>query len=127
MKTMCLPLALLVAACDDPPAVTAADALPAIATDGSAMSDGATTADANITRETADEWMGAGIAETVTTDLKKIHGLTVIGRAQVFEAAKNLLSTSDVEFNERFAIEVVVMTMRNQNNIDTRQIVERHR
>lgn len=60
----------------------------------------------NITREAADEWMGAGIAETVTADLKKLHGLTVIGRAQVFEAAKALLTSSDADFNERFAIEV---------------------
>jgi serine/threonine protein kinase/Tfp pilus assembly protein PilF len=60
----------------------------------------------NITREPADEWIGGGIAETVTSDLQKLKGLTVIGRAQVFEAAKALLTTSDTEFNERFAIEV---------------------
>jgi tetratricopeptide (TPR) repeat protein len=60
----------------------------------------------NITREPADEWMGAGIAETVTSDLKKVHGLTVIGRAQVFDAAKNLLARTEVDFSERFAIEV---------------------
>jgi tetratricopeptide (TPR) repeat protein len=60
----------------------------------------------NITREPGDEWMGAGIAETVTTDLKKIHGLTVIGRAQVFDAGKVLLARSGLDFDERFAIEV---------------------
>ena len=46
----------------------------------------------NITREPADDWIGTGIAETVTADLKKIEGLTVIGRARVFEALKNLSS-----------------------------------
>jgi tetratricopeptide (TPR) repeat protein len=60
----------------------------------------------NITREPADEWIGGGIAETVTADLQKVHGLTVIGRAQVFEAAKSLLVGSDPDFSERFAIEV---------------------
>jgi tetratricopeptide (TPR) repeat protein/TolB-like protein len=50
--------------------------------------------------------MGAGIAETVTADLKKIHGLTVIGRAQVFEAGKTLPGAGDADFNERFAMEV---------------------
>ena len=31
---------------------------------------------ANITREPADDWIGTGIAETVSSDLKNIHGLT---------------------------------------------------
>jgi len=45
---------------------------------------------ANITRNNADDWIGSGIAETVTNDLKGIKCLTVIGRAQVFEAVKAL-------------------------------------
>ena len=45
---------------------------------------------ANITREPADDWIGTGIAETVSSDLKNIHGLTVIGRARVFDALRNL-------------------------------------
>ena len=40
----------------------------------------------NITREPADDWIGTGIAETVSSDLKNIHGLTAIGRARVFDA-----------------------------------------
>src|SRR5690606_8082952 len=32
----------------------------------------------NITREAADDWIGTGIAETVSTDLKNIHNLSVI-------------------------------------------------
>jgi len=45
---------------------------------------------ANITREPADDWIGTGIAETVTADLKSVPGLAVIGRARVFDAVKNL-------------------------------------
>ena len=36
----------------------------------------------------ADEWIGSGIAETVTSDLKNVKGIIVIGRAQVFDAAR---------------------------------------
>ena len=50
----------------------------------------------NITREPADDWIGTGIAETVSSDLKKIHGLTVIGRARVFDALRNLSSSAEV-------------------------------
>lgn len=50
---------------------------------------------ANITRDAADDWIGSGIAETVTNDLKGIKCLTVVGRAQVFEAAKLLHPASD--------------------------------
>ena len=46
----------------------------------------------NITKEPADDWIGTGIAETVTSDLKNVPGLSVIGRARVFEAVKNLSS-----------------------------------
>jgi non-specific serine/threonine protein kinase len=44
----------------------------------------------NITREPADDWIGAGIAETVTADLKNVRGLSVIGRERIFEVLKNL-------------------------------------
>jgi non-specific serine/threonine protein kinase len=59
---------------------------------------------ANITREPADDWIGTGIAETVSSDLKNIHGLTVIGRARVFDALRNLSST--VNLDESLAIDV---------------------
>jgi non-specific serine/threonine protein kinase len=63
---------------------------------------------ANITRDPADDWIGSGIAETVTSDLKKIHGLGVIARARVFDALKNL-STGELaglDKDERLAIDV---------------------
>ncbi|MGH9371383.1 MAG: tetratricopeptide repeat protein, partial [Vicinamibacterales bacterium] len=52
---------------------------------------------ANITREPTDDWIGTGIAETVSSDLKNIHGLTVIGRARVYDALRNLGSNASVD------------------------------
>jgi tetratricopeptide (TPR) repeat protein/predicted Ser/Thr protein kinase len=52
---------------------------------------------ANITREPADDWIGTGIAETVSSDLKNIHGLTIIGRARVYDALRNLGSNASVD------------------------------
>ncbi len=59
---------------------------------------------ANITREPADDWIGSGIAETVSSDLKNIHGLTLIGRARVFDALRNLSSSAHLD--ESLAIDV---------------------
>ena len=44
----------------------------------------------NLTGDGADDWIGTGIAETVTSDLKNVPNVTVIGRAQVFEQLNNL-------------------------------------
>lgn len=44
---------------------------------------------ANLRGEPADEWIGSGIAETVTADLQNVKGITVIGRAQVSDAARD--------------------------------------
>ncbi len=52
---------------------------------------------ANITREPADDWIGTGIAETVSSDLKNVHGLTIIGRARVYDALRNLGSGAVVD------------------------------
>jgi non-specific serine/threonine protein kinase len=51
----------------------------------------------NITREAVDDWIGTGIAETVSSDLKNIHGLTVIGRARVYDALRNLGSNPSLD------------------------------
>jgi serine/threonine protein kinase/tetratricopeptide (TPR) repeat protein len=59
---------------------------------------------ANITREPADDWIGTGIAETVSSDLKNIHGLTVIGRARVYDALRNL--SSGAHLDESLAIDI---------------------
>ena len=59
---------------------------------------------ANITRDATDEWIGTGIAETVSSDLKNIHGLTVIGRARVYDALRNLASNASLD--ESLAIDI---------------------
>jgi serine/threonine protein kinase/tetratricopeptide (TPR) repeat protein len=59
---------------------------------------------ANITREPSDDWIGAGIAETVSSDLKNVHGLTVIGRARVYDALRNL--STDAHLNDSLAIDI---------------------
>ena len=58
----------------------------------------------NITREPTDDWIGTGIAETVSSDLKNVHGLSVIGRARVYDAMRNL--GSDVRLDESLAIDI---------------------
>jgi serine/threonine protein kinase/Tfp pilus assembly protein PilF len=60
----------------------------------------------NITREPADEWIGAGIAETVTADLKVVEGITVIGRERVFDALRLIQSSGAAAVDDRFAIEI---------------------
>ena len=61
---------------------------------------------ANITREPTDDWIGSGIAETVTADLKTIRGLTVLGRERVFDALKNLGSSDSGNLDERVSFDV---------------------
>jgi serine/threonine protein kinase/tetratricopeptide (TPR) repeat protein len=58
----------------------------------------------NITREPADDWIGTGIAETVSSDLKNIHGLTLIGRARVYDALRNL--SSSAQLDDSLAIDI---------------------
>lgn len=59
---------------------------------------------ANITKEPADDWIGTGIAETVSSDLKNVHNLSVIGRARVYDALRNL--SSDAHLNDSLAIDI---------------------
>lgn len=60
----------------------------------------------NLTREPADEWIGSGIAETVTSDLKNVHGLEIVGRVQVFDALKTLRTSERDRLDDRAAIEI---------------------
>ncbi len=60
----------------------------------------------NITKEAADDWIGSGIAETVTADLKNVRGVSVIGRERIFEVIKNLSTGQLVEFDETLAIDI---------------------
>jgi serine/threonine protein kinase/Tfp pilus assembly protein PilF len=59
----------------------------------------------NLTGNAVDDWIGTGIAETVTADLKNVHDVTVIGRAQVFEQIKNVPPLTD-QAGDSQAIEV---------------------
>lgn len=61
---------------------------------------------ANITGEPRDEWIGSGIAETVTSDLKKVRGLSVIGRERTFEVLKDLSTGQLSDFDETVAIDI---------------------
>ncbi len=45
---------------------------------------------ANITHNGEDDWLGTGIAETVTADLRAIEGLAVIARERVHESLRRL-------------------------------------
>ncbi len=47
----------------------------------------------NITADPADEWIGAGIAETVSADLERLHDLSVVGR----EALSSEIAATDPE------------------------------
>jgi tetratricopeptide (TPR) repeat protein len=58
----------------------------------------------NITREASDDWIGTGIAESVSADLQRITGLTVIGRARVYDAMRNL--GTDAHLNDSLAIDI---------------------
>jgi non-specific serine/threonine protein kinase len=60
----------------------------------------------NITKEAADDWIGSGIAETVTADLQTVQGLTVIGRARVFEVLKSMTSSDVNVLDERAAMDI---------------------
>jgi serine/threonine protein kinase/tetratricopeptide (TPR) repeat protein len=60
----------------------------------------------NTSRSPEDDWIGSGIAETVTADLKTISGITVIGRAQVFDAIKHLSGSDLAQISGGLAIDI---------------------
>ena len=60
----------------------------------------------NTTREPVDDWIGSGIAETVTADLRGVRGVTIIGRTQVHDAIKHLSGPSLERVAEHQAIEI---------------------
>jgi serine/threonine protein kinase/Tfp pilus assembly protein PilF len=85
--------------------VSASRALSGVSQPGSAIDRSvAVMTFANITRDATDDWIGTGIAETVSSDLKNIHGMTVIGRARVYDALRNLASNASLD--ESLAIDI---------------------
>jgi tetratricopeptide (TPR) repeat protein/predicted Ser/Thr protein kinase len=45
---------------------------------------------ANITRSTEDDWLGTGIAETLTADLRGVPGLAMVPRGRIHETLRRL-------------------------------------
>jgi serine/threonine protein kinase/tetratricopeptide (TPR) repeat protein len=60
----------------------------------------------NITRNSEDDWLEAGIAETVTSDLKKVEGVTVIGRERVSEILSRLRPSPSSDLDDELATRV---------------------
>ncbi|MGE0127423.1 MAG: protein kinase [Blastocatellales bacterium] len=60
----------------------------------------------NITKNPEDDWLGVGIAETVTADLKNIEGMTVIGRELIYEVLRRWSAENQTDFDEKFATRV---------------------
>ncbi|MGE3190316.1 MAG: protein kinase, partial [Vicinamibacterales bacterium] len=60
---------------------------------------------ANITGDPADDWIGQGVAETLTADLGHVDGLAVMPREQIFDQLRNLSSVGHA-LDERQAIDV---------------------
>lgn len=60
---------------------------------------------ANITRNSADDWIGQGIAESLTADLTRIKSIAVVSRERIFELQRNL-NSGGRDIDERQAIEL---------------------
>ena len=59
----------------------------------------------NITGDAADDWIGAGLAESVMADLRDVPGLSVIGREVLLEARRSLGEAPD-RSDERVATDL---------------------
>ena len=60
----------------------------------------------NVTKSPEDDWLGVGIAETVTADLKNVEGMIVIGRELIYEALRRWNAEHQTDFDEKFATRV---------------------
>ncbi len=61
---------------------------------------------ANLTGTPADEWVGQGMAESLTTDFAKVRGLRTISREQIFDAQRSAGSHLGRVVDERQSIEL---------------------
>lgn len=64
---------------------------------------------ANITRQAEDEWLGTGLAETVTAALQEIEGLEVWGRERLRESLR-ILGTEASELKPEDAVQLGAIT-----------------
>ncbi len=60
----------------------------------------------NVTQQTEDDWLGVGIAETVTADLKNVEGIAVIGRERIYEALRHWHEDLRADFDEKLATRI---------------------
>ena len=61
---------------------------------------------ANLTGNAADEWVGQGMAESLTTDFAKVRGLKTISREQIFDVQRSVGATQGRVVDERQSIEL---------------------
>jgi serine/threonine protein kinase/Tfp pilus assembly protein PilF len=61
---------------------------------------------ANISGDAADDWIGFGVAETVSGDLKSIQGLAVIGRERMYDLLRHAHAGDQAALDDRRAIEI---------------------
>lgn len=59
----------------------------------------------NLTRNPGDDWLGAGIAETVTTDLKYVPRIRVVGRERVLEVLRRLNPTNRPDLDNEMVMQ----------------------
>ena len=61
---------------------------------------------ANLTGNPADEWVGQGMAESLTTDFAKVRGLRTISREQVFDVQRSAGAQPGRVVDERQSIDL---------------------
>jgi TolB-like protein/Flp pilus assembly protein TadD/predicted Ser/Thr protein kinase len=61
---------------------------------------------ANLTGNPADEWVGQGMAESLTADFAKVRGLKTISREQMFDVQRELSNAQGRVVDERQSIEL---------------------
>ncbi|MGE0359126.1 MAG: protein kinase [Vicinamibacterales bacterium] len=61
---------------------------------------------ANLTGNPADEWIGQGIAESLTIDFAKVRGLKTVAREQMFDVQRELSNAQGRVVDERQSIEL---------------------
>ena len=61
---------------------------------------------ANLTGNPADEWVGQGMAESLTTDFAKVRGLRAIAREQIFDVQRSAGAQQGRAVDERQSIEL---------------------
>ncbi len=87
---------------------------------------------ANVTGDGADDWIGVGLAETLTSDLKHLHEITVIGSEQVGDTLRRIEVEDAIHDDHGLAIELgrrvgatCLVTGGYQRRVDTLRVTAR--